>query len=347
MHEEAQGHGTLGVDFAAPWSQPVRTRITELLGIRHPIIQGGLQGLGRAELAAAVSAAGGLGLITAASFDDSAELAAEIARARELTDRPLGVNLSIGVRRSMDDHVDCVCDLGIGIVFTLGNNPEPFVDRIKRHAMCWIHVAPALRFARKAQQLGADGVVLVGFEAGGHPGLGDVALSVLVRKASAGLEIPVIAAGGISDGRSMMAALAWGAHGVQIGTRFVLTRESVLHPNLKHALQRASEHDTVIIERSLRKARRVLRTAPAEAALALERQGAGFEQLRHIIGGDAYRETILHGRIDRGVLSTGQCIGLFDDVPSAGDVVRRIVDEGAEVLRQLNRMAAPSASGAQ
>lgn len=321
----------------------MKTRITDLLGIRYPIIQGGLQGLGRAELAAAVSAAGGLGLITAGCFETRTELEVEIARARALTDRPLGVNISIGSRRSMSEFVDCICDLGVGIVFTSGNNPEPFVERIKGHGIKWVHVAPAVQFARKAQQLGADGVVLVGFEAGGHPGLDDVALSVLVRKASAELDIPVVAAGGISDGRSLMAALAWGAEGVQIGTRFVLTRETVLHPDIKRALQQASEHDTLIIERSLRKARRVLRTPRAEAVLELERQGAGFEQLRHIVGAEAYLQTILEGRIDSGVLSTGQCIGLLDDVPAAGEVVLRIVKEAAAVLDRLNRMAGPAA----
>lgn len=316
----------------------MHTRITELLGIRYPIIQGGLQGLGRAELAAAVSDSGGLGLITAGCFESRTELEIEIARARSLTDQPVGVNISIGTRRSMAEFVDCICDLGVPIVFTSGNNPEAFAEQIKRHRMAWVHVVPAVRFAHKAQRLGVDAVVVVGHEAGGHPGMDDIALSVQVRKASMELDIPVIAAGGISDGRSMMAALAWGAEGVQIGTRFVLTRETVLHPEVKRALQQASEHDTVMIERSLRKARRVLRTPQAEAVLELERQGAGFEQLRHIIGGEAYLETILNGRIDRGVLSTGQCIGLMDDVPAAGDVVRRIVAEAAIVVERLNRL---------
>lgn len=314
------------------------TRITRLLGIRYPIIQGGLQGLGRADLAAAVSQAGGLGLITAGCFDNRGELEAEILHARSLTDRPVGVNISIGSRRSMAEYMDCVCELDVGIVFTSGNNPEPFVDQLKRQGIVWVHVAPALRFAHKAQRLGADAVVLVGFEAGGHPGMDDIALSVLVRKASCELNIPVIAAGGICDGASLVAALAWGADGVQMGTRFVLTRETVLHAQMKAALQRASEHDTVIIERSLRKARRVLHTPPADAVLELERQGAGFEQLRHIIGGEAYLDTILRGHTDRGVISTGQCIGLFDDIPAAGDVVRRLVEEAASVLARLNRI---------
>ena len=145
---------------------PMHTRITKLLGIRYPIVQGGLQGLGRADLAAAVSQAGGLGLTTAGCFDNRDELEDEIRRARALTDRPVGVNISIGSRRSMAEYVDCVCDLGVGIVFTSGNNPEPFVEQLKRHGIVWVHVAPALRFAQNAQRLGADAVVLVGFKAG-------------------------------------------------------------------------------------------------------------------------------------------------------------------------------------
>lgn len=315
----------------------LRTRITDLFGIRYPIIQGGLQGLGRAELAAAVSEAGGLGLITAGCFANRSELEREIQRARALTRYPIGVNISVGMRRSMDEFVDCVCDLGVSIVFTSAANPEPVARRLKLAGVIWAHVAPAVRFARKAQDLGADAVIVVGFEAGGHPGMDDIALSVLVRKSSRELQIPVIAAGGICDGGSMVAAMAWGAEAVQIGTRFVLTKEAILHPTMKAALQDASEHDTVMIERSMRKARRVLRTPQADSVLELERQGAGFEQLRHIVGGEAYLDTIIHGRTDRGVLSTGQCIGLFSDVPSAGDVVRSIVDESRRVAGRLQR----------
>jgi len=313
----------------------MRTRITSLLGIRYPIVQGGLQGLGRAALAAAVSRAGGLGLITAGCFENREELEAEIVAARALTTQPVGVNISIGSRRSMAEFVDCACEMGVGIIFTSGHNPEPFVAQIKGHGITWVHVAPAVRYAHKAEQLGADAVVLVGFEAGGHPGMDDIALSILVRRASRELRIPVLAAGGISDGRSLVAALAWGAEGVQIGTRFVLTRESVLHPSVKESLRSASEHDTVLIERTLRRARRVLRTQQAEAVLDLERQGAGFEEMRHIIGGDAYLDTVLRGRTDRGVLSTGQCVGLLADVPSAGDVVWDIVTEGRAVMARL------------
>lgn len=325
-------------DDAIAVPTPMDTRITRLLGVRYPIVLGGLQGLGRAELAAAVSRAGGLGLITAGCFESREELEAELVAARRLSSRPVGVNISIGSRRSMAPFVDCACEMQVGIIFTSGNNPEPFVAQLKRHGVVWVHVAPSLRYAHKAEDLGADAVVLVGFEAGGHPGKDDIALSVLVRKASRELRVPVIAAGGISDGRSLAAAIAWGAEGVQVGTRFVLSRESVLHPDLKAALMRATERDTVLIERSLGKTRRVLRTAQAEAVLALERQGADFAQLQHIIGGAAYLDTILGGRTDRGVLSTGQCIGLVDDIPAAGDVVHSIVTDARRAAERLQRV---------
>lgn len=313
----------------------VHTRITELFDITHPIILGGLQGLGRAPLAAAVSAAGGLGLVTAGCFEDREGLDAEIAHLRELTDRPFGVNIAIGSRRSMAPFVDSACDAGVPAVFTSGHDPSPFVDQLKASGVRWVHVAPGIRFARKAVDLGADAVVLVGFEAGGHPGLDDVALSVLVRMAVQQFDVPVIAAGGISDGPSLVAALAWGAAGAQLGTRFVLTQESSLHERVKRALLEADERSTVIIERSMRRARRVLRTARAEEVLRLEAEGAGFPELRHIIGGESYLRTITDGDLDQGVLSTGQNVGLLCDVPAAGEVVAGVMAETAAVLDRL------------
>jgi len=321
----------------------MKTRITELLGIKYPIIQGGLQGLGRAGLAAAVSEAGGLGLITAGCFENAKELEADIRLARSLTGKPVGVNIAIGSRRSMDEYVDCVCDMGVPIVFTSGHNPEKYVAQLKERRITWVHVSSAVRYAAKSEEMGANAVVLVGFEAGGHPGLDEVALSVLVRKAVDTLRVPVIAAGAISDARSMVAALALGAEGVQMGTRFVLTRESILHDRVKQALLAAGEGDTVIIERTLRKSRRVLRTAQADKVLAMEQQGAGFEQLKSIVGGDAYLETILQGRIDRGVLSTGQCIGMLDDIPSVAELMQEIVAGIPGVLSRLGGIMNPLA----
>lgn len=326
--------GTAAPSTTAP-TAVVHTSVTELFDITHPIILGGLQGLGHAPLAAAVSAAGGLGLITAGCFEDREGLDAEIAHLRELTDRPFGVNIAIGSRRSMAPFVDSACDAGVPAVFTSGHDPSPFVDQLKASGVLWVHVAPAIRFARKAVDLGADAVVLVGFEAGGHPGLDDVALSVLVRMAAQQFEVPVIAAGGISDGPSLVAALAWGAAGAQLGTRFVLTQESPLHERVKQALLEADERSTVIIERSLKRARRVLRTPRAEEVLRLEAQGADFSELRHIIGGESYLRTITDGDLDQGVLSTGQNVGLLRDLPSAGQVVRSVMGEAAAVLDQL------------
>ena len=313
----------------------MHTRVTKLLGIEHPIVLGGLQGLGRAELAAAVSAAGGLGLITAGSFEDRKGLDEEIHTMRDLTDRPFGVNVAIGSRRSMAEFVDSVCESGVRVVFTSGNDPSAFVPQLRDHGITWVHVAPSIRFARKAVDLGADAVVMVGFEAGGHPGLDDVALSVLVRLAVAQFDVPIIAAGGISDGASMLAAMAYGAEAVQIGTRFVMTQESPLHPRIKKALTMADEQSTVIIERSMRRARRVLRTARAEEVLRLESAGAEFKDLRHIIGGDSYLRTILDGELEQGVLSTGQNVGLMSDLPHAGEVVGQIMAESFVAMERI------------
>lgn len=323
----------------------MKTRVTELLGIKYPIILGGLQGLGRARLAAAVSEAGGLGLVTAGCFESLEELADEIALARSLTGKPVGVNISIGSRRSMDEYVDCVCHMGVPIVFTSGNSPEKYVAQLKRHHITWVHVSSAVRYAAKCERLGADAVVLVGFEAGGHPGLDEVALSVLLRKAVDTLRIPVIAAGAISDARSVVAAFALGAEGVQMGTRFVLTQESILHDRVKQALLAAGEGDTLIIERTMRKSRRVLRTSQAEKILAMEWQGATFEQLKPIVGGEAYLETILQGRMDRGVVSTGQCVGTIDDVPTVAELIREMVEGIPLVVSRLNGILDPLVRG--
>lgn len=331
---------------AAAASARFRTRITDLLGIDHPVILGGLQGLGRAELAAAVSQAGGFGLVTAGCFEDSADLETEIAGVRALTDRPFGVNIAIASRRSLMPHVEVACRAGVGAIFTSGNDPTPFVDTIRSHGITWVHVAPSIRFAEKAVGLGADAVVLVGFEAGGHPGLDDVALSVLVRKAVRTFTVPVIAAGGISDGAGMVAALAWGAEGVQMGTRFVMSRECPLHDDVKAALLAADERSTVVIERSLRKARRVLRTERADEVLRLEASGASFEQLRPIVGGESYLRVIVDGDLDRGVLSTGQNVGLIEDLPAAGRIVADIIREAAATVDRLQHRMQPSGTSA-
>jgi len=305
------------------------------LGIRYPIILGGLQLLGRAALAAAVSEAGGLGLITAGCFADAAGLRAELAEVRRLTGKPVGVNISLGIRREMDEFFTVCIEAGVSAVFTSGRNPEKYVPALKGAGIKLVHVVPAVRYAKKAQEIGADAVVVVGFEAGGHPGMDEVSNFALIPRACDELSIPVIAAGAVADGRGLVAALALGAEGVQVGSRFVATRECIAHEKVKQAYLAAAETDTVLVEKSLKNALRVLRTDVAQKVLDLEGEGAGVEKLLPLIGGEAYARVVDGGDLSAGVLSCGQGVGLIREILPAGEVVARMVAEARGVLERL------------
>lgn len=298
-----------------------------------------MQLLGRAPLAAAVSRAGGLGLLTAGCFDSVEEFEEELALLRRWTDgKPFGINISIGIRNNMEVFVDSVCRQQVPIVFTSGRNPEKFVDRLKSHGIIVVHVVPAVRYALTAQRLGVDAVVMVGFEAGGHPGMDDVGLMALLPRAVDALDIPVIAAGGITDARGIVAALALGAEGVQMGTRFMMTQECKLHEKVKRQLLSAKETDTLMISRSIRKAHRVYHNEPAEKVLALEKEGRPVEDLLPIIGREASRATILEGDLSRGVVSLGQGIGSIDDIPTVEALFHRWANELKTVFQRLDAM---------
>jgi len=316
----------------------IKTRITELFEISYPIVLGGLQQLGLAPLAAAVSNAGGLGLVTANCFETCQGLQNELETLKSLTKKPFGVNISISRRLPTSDFVDCVKDMQVPIIFSSGNNPEPFMQRLHDSKATLVHVVSSLRHAKTAQQLGYHAIVVVGFEAGGHPGIDDVGLSVLVRKTVDTIPLPVIASGAISDSRALVAALAWGAEGVQVGTRFMMTKECILHDNAKQRLLQAQSTDTLVIERSLGGARRVLRTAPAEKVLEMEKCGANFDELKPIIGGQTYKEVVFQGRLDKGVLSTGQCIGLIDDIPTVSQLLSSYVNGVTKVIDRLDNI---------
>lgn len=314
----------------------LRTRVTDLFGIDYPIVQGGLQWLGVSDLVAAVSEAGGLGLITAGSFDTVAEFVEDIRKARELTSKPFGVNLTLGRRKPMEPYLQAALDEGVSIIFTSGHNPENLAERIKTSKARWAHVCTTIRHAKKAQDLGADAVTLVGYEAGGHPGVEAVSTMVLVAKASRVLSVPVIAAGGIADGRGLLAALALGAEGVQVGTRFMVARESRAHPNIKQALLLAQENETVVTERTFRNDHRVLKTEAAEKVLALEASGAGIDELLPLIGREAYIRLMVTGDMGCGLVSLGQCVGLINDELPAAEIVKNMVDEASKALNRLN-----------
>ena len=322
-----------------------RTRITELLGIQYPIMQGGMRWAARAELAAAVSNAGGLGTISAHTQPDRAALATEIARARQLTDKPLAVNLTLlpaNTGLDYEGYVAAILDGGVRVVETAGANPAKYIQTFKNHGVKVVHKCTTVRHALKAQELGADAVSIDGFECAGHPGEDDIPALVLIPAASAKLRIPILACGGFADGRGLIAALALGADGVNMGTRFLLTRESPLHPRLKARLVEASERDTVLVGRSYRDSTRVLRNSASTQALELEKAGqANHHTLAPYIGAAQWMKAMAEGETESAALPVGMVVGLITDIPSCAELIARMVYEA----RALATARLPAAVG--
>jgi nitronate monooxygenase len=315
-----------------------KTRITDLFRIEYPIIQGGMMWISRAELVAAVSNAGGLGILTAFTFPDLKDLVAEIKRTRELTDKPFGVNITLlpTLRPvDIDAYVDTIINSGVRIVETAGRSPEPYMERLKAADVKVIHKCTAVRFARTAQRIGCDAVSIDGFECAGHPGEEDVTSLVLIPLTADAVGIPIIASGGFGDGRGLVAALALGAEAVNMGTRFMATKEAPGHARVKELLIAASERDTTLLLRSFRNTMRVLRTPTAEKVLELEKQGADIHQLEALISGRAGLGLIESGDVDNGLLSVGQVVGLVHDIPTVKELIDRIVKEAKEVASDL------------
>lgn len=320
------------------------TRFTETFGITHPIVQGGMQWVGRAELAAAVANGGGLGLITALTQPTPEGLAAEIARCRELTDRPFGVNLTILPTIDpvpYDEYRDAIVASGVTVVETAGSNPAPHMPFFKEHGVKVIHKCTSVRHAVKAENVGVDAISIDGFECAGHPGEDDIPGLVLIPAAAAKISIPLIASGGFADGRGLAAALALGADGVNMGTRFLCTRESPVHQRVKERVVEATELDTELIFRTLRNTSRVASNAVSrETVETLSAKGI-FEDVRHLVNGKRGRGVYELGDIDAGVWSVGLSQGLIHEIPSATELVGRIVDEAEEVIRaQFERIFA-------
>jgi nitronate monooxygenase len=315
----------------------MKTRVTELLGIRYPIIQGGMMWVGRAGLAAAVSNAGGLGILTALTQPTPEALLEEIARCRALTAQPFGVNLTIlpsAVPPPYEAYLDAIIASGVRILETAGNNPGPCIDKARAAGLRVIHKCTAVRHALAAERLGADIVSIDGFECAGHPGEDDVGGLVLIPAAARRLKIPVVASGGIGDGRGLAAALALGAEGVNMGTRFCATREAPIHDAIKRMLVDGSERDTRLIFRTLHNSGRVLSNAISEEVIATERRPGGceFKDIQHLVRGIRGREALESGRTDHGLVWGGQVIGLIDDVPSCAELIERMVAECRERL---------------
>lgn len=315
----------------------MKTRITDLFGIEHPIVQGGMHYVGLADLAAAVSNAGGLGLITALTLGSPAALAKEIVRCRDMTDKPFGINLSLLPAINAVDYpgyVRTIIEGGVRIVETAGNNPTSLMPYFKEAGIKVIHKCTSVRHALKAEAVGCDAVSVDGFECGGHPGQDDVPNMILLPRAAEELEIPFIASGGMADGRSLVAALALGADGVNMGTRFMVTKEAKVHDNVKKAVLAATELDTRLILRPLRNTERVLNNPAVERVMATEKRlgdAITFEDVRADVAG-VYPKIMLEGDLDAGAWSCGMVVGLINDIPTVAELINRTMAQAEAII---------------
>jgi nitronate monooxygenase len=327
----------------------LKTRITELFGIEHPIIQGGMHFVGLAELASAVSNAGGLGIITGLTQPTAERLAAEIARCREMTDKPFGVNLTFLPSIKPPDYpayIRAIVDSGVvRVVETAGNNPQQYLPALKAAGIRIIHKCTAVRHALKAESIGCDAVSVDGFECGGHPGEDDIPNMILLPRAADELKIPFVASGGMADERSLVGALALGAEGMNMGTRFLATREAPVHENVKQAILKATELDTRLIMRSIRNTERVLLNGAVQRVLDKERElgpKLTFQDIVAEVGG-VYGRIMREGQMDAGAWSCGMVAGLIDDIPTCKELIDRIMAGAEKLIRQrlTGLLAAP------
>ena len=316
----------------------IRTRFTELFGVEHPIAQGGMQWVGRAELVSAVANAGALGFLTALTQPSPEALAKEIARCREMTDKPFGVNLTILPAMTPPPYAEyraAIIESGIKIVETAGYKPQEHVDDLKAHGVKVIHKCTAVRHALSAERMGVDAISIDGFECAGHPGEDDIPGLILIPAAADKVKIPMIASGGFGDARGLVAALALGADGINMGTRFCATKEAPIHENFKQAMVANDERATDLIFRTLHNTARVAKNAISQQVVAIERAGgAKFEDVAQLVKGTRGREGLESGDIDHGVWSAGMVQGLIHDVPSVRELVDRIVAEAEALIRQ-------------
>ena len=317
----------------------MKTRITELLGIEHPIIQGGMHHVGLAEMAAAVSNAGGLGIITWLTQGTPEKLAAEIARCKTMTDKPFGVNITFLPSMTPPDYpglIQAVIDGGVKIVETAGNNPAPYMPALKEAGIKVIHKCTAVRHALKAEKVGCDAVSVDGFECGGHPGEDDIPNFILLPRAADELTIPFVSSGGMADARSLVASLAMGADGMNMGTRFIATKEAPVHDNVKAAILAASELDTRLVMRPLRNTERVLNNSAVERLLEKEKALGADIKIDDILPEVAgvYPRIMKEGDMDAGAWSCCMVAGLINDVPTVQELMDRIMSEADSLIKQ-------------
>lgn len=321
----------------------MKTRVTELLGTRYPIIQGGMQWVGLAELASAVSNAGGLGILTALTQPTPDALRAEIARCRTMTGRPFGVNLTILPTVNPPPYhayARAIIESGVKIVETAGSKPKEFVELFKAAGLTVVHKCTSVRHALSAERYGVDAISIDGFECAGHPGEDDVPNLILIPAAVDALKVPVVASGGIGDGRAMAAALTLGAEGINMGTRFMCTQEAPIHDNIKQALVRAGERDTNLIFRTLHNTARVLKNKVSDEVVAMEKRGTTFEEVRPLVVGTRGKAAMASGAVEDGIVSAGMVVGLIRDIPTCAELIERIV---ADCRRSLGAAAALAA----
>lgn len=319
----------------------MKTKITELLGIKYPIIQGGMMWVGKAELASAVSNAGGLGILTALTQPTPDDLRKEIERCKTMTDKPFGVNITILPSINpppYEEYLDAAIEGGVKVIETAGRSPEAFMPKCKAAGVKVIHKCTSVKHALKAEKIGCAAVSVDGFECAGHPGESDVTNLVLLPAAKAKLSIPMIASGGIGTGSQLAACLALGAEGINMGTRFVATKEAPVHDNMKHAIVEATENDTTLIFRTLNNTARVFKNSIAEQVVDIESQpgDTDFADLQPLVAGKrGYANCIVEGDMEGGIWTAGQVIGLINDVPSCQELLDNMVNEANQILSGL------------
>jgi len=321
-------------------TQKFKTRITELLGIEHPIICGGMQWISRAEIVAAVGSAGGIGFITAESLETPEDLREEIKKTRDLTDKPFGINLSMVPEFGLPERTLKFCDVvveeGVKVVETAGRSPEPLMPKLKEGGVKVIHKLTSVKHALSAQKLGVDAVTMIGFGSGGHIGNDNVASFILLPKAVAALEIPVIAGGGICNGRGFLGALAMGAEAVLMGTAFMMTQECKVHPNIKERLLETKETDTALLLTTIMNPVRCIKNKLADECLAIEAEGADFEKIINTVAGGKGQVAYDSGDPDGAPIACGQIAGLIDEIKPVGQVIEDILSEADQLLDRLN-----------
>ena len=313
-----------------------KTRVTQLFGIKYPIVQGGMQWVATAELASAVSNAGGLGIISTLIYKTPESFTAELRKMKDLTDKPFGVNMTFLPTLSpvnYDDYVDIIIKEGVKIMETAGRNPEPYIGRLKEAGIKIIHKCTAIRFAKTAEKIGCDVISIDGFECAGHPGEEDITSLILTPLAADSIKIPFIASGGYCDARGFVAALALGADGVNMGTRFMATREAPIHPKIKDWMLQLTERDTTLVLRSQRNSERVINNSVAQKVVEMEKHGAGMEELAPLVSGQRGKELMDTGDAERGLLIAGQNIGLIHDIPTVKEFIDRTIKEAVDIIQ--------------